>query len=67
MGEACQAVEVGKDIGELLKAIDRELFIDFPEDVGHSKLLPAMAKVKFPQLATMRNWNTVRKLRDLLV
>ena len=52
---------------ELLKAVDRELFIDFPEDVGHSKLLPAMAKLKFPKLATMRNWNTVRKLRDLLV
>jgi uncharacterized protein (DUF1697 family) len=52
---------------ELLKAIGRELFIDFPVDVGHSKLLPAMAKVKFPKLATMRNWNTVQKLRDLLV
>ena len=51
---------------ERLKAIDRELFIDFPEDVGHSKLLPAMAKVKFPKLATMRNWNTVGKLAALL-
>jgi len=25
-----------------------------------------MAKLKFPKLATMRNWNTVGKLRDLL-
>lgn len=51
---------------ERLKAIGRELYIDYPEDVGHSKLGPAMAKLKFPRLATMRNWNTVGKLRDLL-
>ncbi len=50
---------------ERLKAIDRELYIDYPDDVGHSKLGPAMAKLKFPRLATMRNWNTVAKLRDL--
>ena len=51
---------------ERLKAIGRELYIDYPVDVGHSKLGPAMAKLKFPKLATMRNWNTVGKLRDLL-
>lgn len=51
---------------ERLKAIGRELYIDFPVDVGNSKLLPAMAKLKFPKVATMRNWNTVRKLVDLL-
>jgi uncharacterized protein (DUF1697 family) len=51
---------------ERLKAIGRELYIDYPEDVGHSKLGPAMAKLKFPKLATMRNWNTVGKLADLL-
>jgi uncharacterized protein (DUF1697 family) len=52
---------------ERLKAIGRELYIDFPDDVGHSKLPQAMAKLKFPKIATMRNWNTVGKLRDLLV
>lgn len=51
---------------ERLKAIGRELYIDFPVDVGHSKLLPAMAKLKFPKVATMRNWNTVGKLAALL-
>jgi len=51
---------------ERLKAIGRELYIDFPDDVGHSKLPQAMAKLKFPKIATMRNWNTVGKLRDLL-
>lgn len=51
---------------ERLKAIGRELYIDYPDDVGHSKLGPAMAKLKFPKLATMRNWNTVGKLAALL-
>ena len=51
---------------ERLKAIGRELYIDYPDDVGHSKLPQAMAKLKFPKIATMRNWNTVGKLRDLL-
>lgn len=51
---------------ERLQAIGRELYIDYPDDVGHSKLPQAMAKLKFPKLATARNWNTVGKLLDLL-
>ena len=51
---------------ERLVAIGRELFIDYPEGVGHSKLPQAMAKLKFPKIATMRNWNTVGKLAALL-
>jgi uncharacterized protein (DUF1697 family) len=51
---------------ERLHAAGRELFIDYPEDIGHSKLHQAMPKAKFPKLATARNWNTLGKLRDLL-
>ncbi|MET0308846.1 MAG: DUF1697 domain-containing protein [Sphingomonas sp.] len=51
---------------ERLHAIGRELYIDYPEDVGHSKLPQAMAKAKFPKLATARNWNTVNKLAAML-
>jgi uncharacterized protein (DUF1697 family) len=51
---------------ERLEANGRDLYIDFPEDIGHSKLQPAMAKLKFPKVATMRNWNTVVKLAALL-
>lgn len=51
---------------ERLEAVGRELYIDYPDDVGHSKLPQAMAKVKFPKLQTARNWNTVGKLHDLL-
>jgi uncharacterized protein (DUF1697 family) len=51
---------------ERLSAIGRELYIDYPDGVGRSKLGPAMAKAKFPKLATARNWNTVNKLAALL-
>jgi len=65
-GELIEKIPEIYDGPERLKAIGRELYIDFPEDVGHSKLPQAMAKLKFPKLATMRNWNTVGKLRNLL-
>ena len=51
---------------ERLHAVRRELFVDYPEDIGHSKLHQAMPKAKFPKLATARNWNTLGKLRALL-
>lgn len=51
---------------ERLHAIGRELYIDFPNDIGHSTLHKAMAKLKFPKLATGRNWNTIGKLRAML-
>jgi uncharacterized protein (DUF1697 family) len=51
---------------ERLHAIGRELYIDYPNDIGHSTLHKAMGKLKFPKLATARNWNTVGKLRALL-
>lgn len=51
---------------ERLAAVGRELFVDYPDDVGHSKLPQAMAKARFPVIATGRNWNTVLKLQALL-
>jgi uncharacterized protein (DUF1697 family) len=51
---------------ERLQAIGRELYLDYADNIGDSKLPQAMAKLKFPKLATTRNWNTVLKLRDLL-
>ncbi len=51
---------------ERLHAVGRELFIDYPENIGESKLDRALAKLKFPAIATARNWNTVGKLRAML-
>ena len=50
---------------ERLAAEGRELFVDYPDDVGHSKLPQSMNKAKFPKLATARNWNTLLKLVEL--
>lgn len=50
---------------ERLAGVGRELFVDFPDDVGHSKLHQATARLKFPKEATARNWNTVVKLAAL--
>jgi uncharacterized protein (DUF1697 family) len=51
---------------ERMTAIGRELYIDYADGIGESKLPQAMTRLKFPRLATTRNWNTVLKLRDLL-
>lgn len=52
---------------ERLQAVGRELFIDYPQGMGRSKLDPALArlKVKLPR-GTGRNWNTVTKLAAML-
>lgn len=47
---------------ERLHAAGRELYVDYPADIGHSKLPQAMAKAKLAVGATARNWNTVLKL-----
>ncbi|MBO9713985.1 DUF1697 domain-containing protein [Sphingomonas sp.] len=47
---------------ERLKAVGCDLYIDYPEDIGHSKLHQATAKLKFPAVSTGRNWNTIAKL-----
>lgn len=51
---------------ERLHAEGRTLYIDYPENIGESKLDRALAKLKFPAVATARNWNTVGKLRAML-
>lgn len=56
----------GYDGPERLAAIGRDLYTDYPDGIGTSKLPQAMAKARFPKIATARNWNTVAKLAELL-
>jgi uncharacterized protein (DUF1697 family) len=50
------------DKGEQLKIVGREIFIDYGDSIGQSKLLlPKKAAT-----GTARNWNTMLKLRDML-
>jgi uncharacterized protein (DUF1697 family) len=46
---------------ERLHAIGRELYVDYPDGIGESKLPPALTKAKLPA-STGRNWNTLLKL-----
>jgi uncharacterized protein (DUF1697 family) len=59
------AVADGYDGPERLAAHGRELFVEYPESIGHSKLEPITRKLKFPH-GTGRNWNTVTKLAAML-
>jgi uncharacterized protein (DUF1697 family) len=44
----------------------RELYIDYPVDVGHSMLDRDWKKTKRAPLGTARNWNTVLKLAAMV-
>ena len=61
-----QHVAANYDGPERLEARGRELYADYPDDIGHSKLPQAMAKAGFPKLATGRNWNTLIKLQAMM-
>ena len=49
---------------ERLCAIGRELYVDFAEGIGHSKLTPALIERTTRQPGTARNWNTLRGIID---
>lgn len=51
---------------ERLQAVGRELFVDYPSNIGDSRLHLATAKLGFPKCVTARNWNTVLKLAAML-
>ncbi len=51
--------------GERTRLIGADPWIHFARDIGHSKLAAAMT-IKRIGIGTMRNWNTVRGLGDML-
>jgi uncharacterized protein (DUF1697 family) len=51
---------------ETFKARGRELYVDYPEDVGHSMLDRDWKKTKRAPVGTARNWNTVLKLAAMV-
>lgn len=51
---------------ETFKVGTRELYVDYPEDVGHSMLDRDWKKTKRAPLGTARNWNTVVKLAAMV-
>lgn len=51
---------------ETFKVGTRELYIDYPDDVGHSMLDRDWKKTKRAPPGTARNWNTVMKLAAMV-
>lgn len=51
---------------ERIAVVGRELFVDFPNGQGQSALVPALARLRPVIPMTGRNWNSVRKLADML-
>ena len=50
---------------ERLCSLERELYVDYHDGVGRSKLTQALIDKQLNQVGTARNWNTVRKLIEL--
>jgi uncharacterized protein (DUF1697 family) len=51
---------------EVIGAVDRQLYIVYPDGIGRSKLTTALIERKLTTQGTARNWNTVLKLASLL-
>ncbi|CAN5480907.1 DUF1697 domain-containing protein [soil metagenome] len=51
---------------ETFQARGRELYVDYPEDVGHSMLDRDWKRTKRTPVGTSRNWNTVLKLATMV-
>lgn len=52
--------------GEKMKAVGGDLWIHFARDIGHSKLAAAITPKRLGAPGTARNWNTVRRLGEML-
>ncbi|WP_186456783.1 DUF1697 domain-containing protein [Sphingomonas suaedae] len=64
--DAVDALMTDHDGPERARAIDRELYIDFPEGQARSTLHAPLGKATRDPVTTARNWNTVLKIRDAL-
>jgi uncharacterized protein (DUF1697 family) len=51
---------------EEIRAIDRELYIVYPDGIGRSKLTHGLIEKKLGTRGTARNWNTVLKIAEAL-
>jgi uncharacterized protein (DUF1697 family) len=50
-------------LGELVAAVDRQIYTWHPEGIARTKLAPALVPAGVP--ATSRNWNTVNALLEM--
>ncbi len=63
---AVEAVRAKAAAGEQVEAAGDALWIDYPHGAGTSKITPAVLDRAAGAPVTSRNWNTVRKLQEML-
>jgi len=59
------AIDAAKHAPDRFRVVGREVYLDLPNGLGTSKLVPAVVRAVGVR-ATTRNWNTVTKLADLV-
>lgn len=64
--DAAERVRERAVFGEKIKVVGDALWIDFALSVGKSKITPAVLDKAAGSPVTMRNWNTVLKLNEML-
>jgi len=60
--EALAAIRAANPGPEQLVARGTDLYINYPVDIGHSKLNNLLTEKRLGSLGTARNWNTVLKV-----
>lgn len=64
--EAVAALEPYLANGEKMQAVGGDLWIHFARDIGHSKLAAAITPKRLGGPGTARNWNTIRRLGEMV-
>ena len=64
--DAVAALQASVQGPETVAVVGRELFIAYPDGIGHSKLTNAAIERRLGVRGTARNWNTARKLAEML-
>jgi uncharacterized protein (DUF1697 family) len=59
-------LEPYREGGERLAVTDGDLWIYFPHGQSQSKLAAALTSRRLEEAGTLRNWNTIRRLGDML-
>ncbi|MFD1933534.1 MULTISPECIES: DUF1697 domain-containing protein [Nonomuraea] len=63
--EELEAIDPARYAPEVMRMGERELYIDFPDGLARPRL-PALLEKGAKNAGTMRNWNTVTKLLELV-
>jgi len=64
-GDSVAALTRYAIMGERVKAVDGDLWVHFPGEVNRSRLMPVLGSKRLGA-GTVRNWNTIRRLSEIV-